>query len=228
VTQGAADILAFAVLPYVAIVLFVAGTLERIARHSASFTSRSSQFLENRQHFWSMVPFHYGLLAVLTGHLIAFAMPQSILRWNAAPIRLYALEATGFAFALLAAGGLAAVIVRRSAVPSVRRFTTVADWLVLALLLLQVANGVAIAARFAWGSSWFAAVASPYLWSILKLRPDISVVAALPAEIKLHVIGAFILIGVCPFSRLVHVLAAPLPYLWRRPQVVRWYHARGA
>lgn len=46
---------------------------------------------------------------------------------------------------------------------------------------------------------------------------------ALPPLVKSHIVGAYVLIGFFPFTRLVHVLVVPNPYLWRRPQVVRWY-----
>jgi nitrate reductase gamma subunit len=111
-------------------------------------------------------------------------------------------------------------------VPFVRATTAAFDWIVLAALLAQLVTGVAVAIAYSWGSSWFAAVAAPYLWSLARLQPDITAVAALPALVKAHVLGAFLLVGVFPFSRLVHVLQVPTPYLWRRPQVVRWYRPR--
>ena len=222
------DVLVFAAMPYVAIALCVAGTVERLVHHPASLTSRSSQFLENRSHFWAMVPFHYGVLAVLAGHLAAFLMPRAILGWNASLTRLYLLEATGLAFGWLAALGLALAIVRRASFGAVRATTTVLDWIVLTLLLGQIVSGLAVAVGYSWGSSWFAGVAAPYLWSILRLRPDVAAVAAMPLAVKTHVAGAWLLVGLFPFSRLVHVLNVPMPYLWRRPQVVRWYRPRSA
>ncbi len=50
----------------------------------------------------------------------------------------------------------------------------------------------------------------------------------MPWLVKLHMGGAFALFAVFPFSRLVHILVVPNPYLWRRPQVVRWYRPRPA
>jgi nitrate reductase gamma subunit len=220
------DVLLFGVFPYVALVLFAAGTIERLLHHPGSLTSRSTQFLENRQHFWAMVPFHYGILFVIAGHLVAFLTPRAILGWNASLVRLYTLEATGLACGLLAAAGLALALVRRASVATVRTTTAAFDWIVLVLLLVQIVSGVGVAIAYSWGSSWFAAVATPYLWSIVSLRPDIAAVAALPLAVKAHVIGAWLLVAIFPFSRLVHVLNVPLPYVWRRPQVVRWYRAR--
>ena len=220
------DALALGVFPYVALALFAAGTIERLLVHPSSLTSRSSQFLENQQHFWAMVPFHYGIVVVITGHLAAFLMPSAIFAWNASLTRLFALEATGLACGLLALAGLASAVVRRASVPAVRITTTALDWIVLALLLAQTVSGVGVAIAYSWGSSWFAGVAAPYLWSIVRLRPDVAAVAALPIAVKAHVVGAWILVAIFPFSRLVHVLTTPMPYLWRRPQIVRWYRPR--
>lgn len=220
------DFLLFAELPYVAIVLFAAGTIERLLRHPASMTSRSTQFLENRQHFWAMVPFHYGLLLVLAGHLVAFAMPRAILGWNASPMRLYVLEATGLAAGLLAALGLVLALIRRVSVAPVRATTSAFDWIVLTLLLVLIVSGVVVATSSSWGSSWFAGIATPYLRSLARLRPDVAAIGALPLAARTHVVGAWLLVAVFPFSRLVHVLYVPAPYLWRPPQVVRWYRPR--
>lgn len=221
-----ADVLIFVVLPYVAIALFSAGCAERLLRHASTLTSRSSQFLENRQHFWAMVPFHVGILAVLAGHVVAFLVPSLFVRWTASLPRLYALEIFSLACGLLAAAGLALALFRRSTIAPVRRTTTTLDWIVLAVLLIQLSTGVGVAVSQRWGSSWFPSVAAPYLWSLVTLRPDVAAISALPVTVKLHVGGAWLLIAVFPFTRLVHVLKAPIPYLWRRPQIVRWHHAR--
>jgi nitrate reductase gamma subunit len=206
--------------------VFILGTVERYRRHAYSCSSHSSQFLENRQHFWSSVPFHYGILVVLLGHLVAFAVPRQVLAWNAVPLRLFVLEATGLMFGLLALVGFAAVVVRRASEPKVRATTGRFDWVVYALLFVQLASGVEVALSYAWGSTWFAAGAAPYLGSLVLFQPDIAFVSVLPFAAKLHIVAAFVLAVVFPFSRLVHILNVPTPYLWRRPQVVRWQRPR--
>lgn len=213
----------FAVLPYVAIFSFFLVSIERYRKRSFTYSSLSSQFLENQEHFWALVPFHYGILVVLGGHILAFLLPAQILWWNSRPLRLYLTEITGLVFALLALIGLAAAIVRRVARSDLRRVTSVGDWVLLALLLVQIGSGIGVALTYPWGSSWFAAVAAPYLWSLVKLSPEVNYVAALPVMVKLHIVTAYLLIGFFPFTRLVHVLVAPVPYLWRKPQLVRWY-----
>jgi len=217
------DEICFIVLPYVALVLFFLGTIQRYRAQTFTYSSLSSQFLENRDHFWGVVPFHYGIIAILTGHIVAWLCPGQILRFNASPLRIYILEVSALAFGLFTLVGLAAIITRRLSASKVRVVTTASDWILYALLLVQVATGVLVAVVHPWGSSWFAAAATPYLWSLAGLHPDISFVTGMPWLVKLHIVNAFVLIGFFPFTRLVHILVAPNPYLWRRTQVVRWY-----
>ena len=215
--------LLFGVLPYVAFFLFFLVTIQRYRKQPFTYSSLSSQFLENRLHFWAVVPFHYGILVVLAGHAVAFLIPRQILLWNSTPLRLVLLEATALIFGLLTLVGLGAAILRRLTVAKVSRVTSRGDWLLYAMLLFQIAGGVAIALLYPWGSSWFAALAAPYLWSIVELHPHVGLIASLPWLVKLHIIDAYAVIGFFPFTRLVHSLVMPNPYLWRKPQVVRWY-----
>lgn len=212
----------FVVLPYAAILLSAGTAIERYRRHGFSYTSLSSQFLENRLHFWALVPFHAGILLVLAGHLVALLIPKAILAWNAVPVRLIVLETISLAGGLLALGGFAAAIVRRATTPAVRRTTTGFDWAVFGLLFSQIATGVALSILYPWGSSWYASGAVPYLRSLFALQPDASAIAAMPLLVQAHVVLAWLLVAVFSASRLVHVLAVPNHYFWRAPQVVRW------
>lgn len=217
----------FVVLPYLVMTIFFLGTIMRYKMAPFTYSSLSSQFLENQEHFWALVPFHFGIITVLTGHVVAFLVPRQVLLWNSRPLRLYILEASALAFGLLALVGITAAIHRRLTFSKIREVTTPLDWIVFAMLLVQVLSGIAVAVFHPWGSSWFAAILTPYLWSLVTFTPDVGYIAALPLLIKTHLLGAYILIGLSPFTRLVHILVVPNPYLWRRPQVVRWYRRPG-
>ena len=214
----------FAILPYMVLITFVPVTIQRYRARSFTYSSLSSQFLENQQHFWGLVPFHYGILVVTAGHLVAFLLPRQLLAWNSKPLRLYVLEISALIFAMLALIGLCSALVRRFTSSKVRRVTTTRDWILFALLVVQVASGIGVAIFHPWGSSWFAAALTPYLWSLGKLNPNLAAVSAMPWLVKFHIVNAYLVIGYFPFTRLVHVLVIPNPYLWRKPQVVRWYH----
>ncbi|MFB3922657.1 MAG: respiratory nitrate reductase subunit gamma [Terriglobia bacterium] len=217
------DPLLFSVLPYAVFLSFFILTIHRYRAETFTYSSLSSQFLENRTHFWGLAPLHFGLIIVLFGHLVAFLIPRQILLWNSRPLRLYVLEVTALVFGLLAVIGLAGAMVRRFSDPKVLVVTSLLDWIMEALLLLQTVTGVYVAVFHPWGSSWFAAAVAPYLWSLLKFNPDITFIVAMPFVVKLHIVNFYLLIGLFPFTRLVHILVIPNPYLWRKPQVVRWH-----
>lgn len=218
----------FIALPYVSLFTFFLVTIVRYRTKGFTYSSLSSQFLENRQHFWALMPFHYGILAVLGVHVAAFLIPREIVWWNSVPVRLWIMETGMLAAGLLTLAGLVAAMLRRRMNHKIAVVTTPGDWFILTLLLLQVISGIGVAMMHPWGSSWFATAVTPYLWSVAALNPNMAVVAVMPPMVKFHIINAFLVIGLFPFTRLVHILVVPNPYLWRRPQVVRWYRRPAA
>jgi len=212
----------FIALPYIAIIVFLLGTIYRFRATKYKFSSLSSQFLEGKTLFWGSVPFHWGIIFLFFGHLTAFLIPKSILLWNSHPLRLIILEVTAFVFGLSALVGMIGLLIRRLKNPRIRIVTNYMDLIIEILLLIQIILGVWIAYEFRWGSSWFASVLTPYLRSIFLFDPQINAVVALPLEIQLHVIFAYLIVLAIPFSRLVHMLVYPINYLWRSYQIVIW------
>jgi len=216
------------VFPYVAGIVFLIGTIYRYRQTKFTVSSLSSQFLEGKKLFWGTIPFHIGLLAVFTGHLITFLFPGLTLTWNSIPVRLIILEVSAFIFGISVLFGLLSLLWRRMTNPRVRAVTTPMDIVIELLLLAQVVLGCWVALGFRWGSSWFAADLTPYLRSLLMLSPKTDAVFALPWVIKLHIIGAFLILFMIPFTRLAHLIVAPLHYIARPYQVVMWNWDRKA
>ncbi len=222
------NVLLFGAFPYVAIVLLVMISIVRYRRSAYTVSSLSSQFFESRELFWGSVPFHLGILILFFGHLIGFAIPRQVQVWNGHPMRLFVLELTGFVAGLLTLWGLVLLVQRRARSDRLRVITEPTDLVVYALLLFQVVTGLYVALVYRWGSAWYVQVLVPYLRSVFTLSPDVARVADLPWMVRLHVLGAFTLFAVFSFTRLMHVLVAPIPYLWRRPQIVMWNRPRPA
>ncbi|MCK5876915.1 MAG: respiratory nitrate reductase subunit gamma [Candidatus Marithrix sp.] len=204
------------------IIIAIVATTWRYVTDKFSYSSLSSQFLENRNLFWGSITWHYGILGVLTAHLVGFLIPGTILWWNMEPVRLYILEATGFVMGLMALVGLIILIVRRFSSSRLKVVTSNMDKVLYIVLFTQVFTGVFIAISYRWGSSWFAGFATPYLWSIVELSPNVSLVENLPLMVQIHILNAFVFILLLPFTRLVHFLSVPIKYIWRPHQVVRW------
>jgi nitrate reductase gamma subunit len=214
--------LLFGIFPYIALTLAVAVTAYRMVYRPFSVSAQSSQLLEQKRLFFGSVAMHWGLVIVLLGHLAALLLPKGLLLWNAVPVRLYLLEITGLALGIWALFGTYLLLARRISVARVRSASTPMDYLVLVVILISALTGVLTAVLYRYGSFWFPAVMTPYLWSILTLQPRPELIRDLPFWTQLHVFNFWLFLAVFPFSRLVHVITVPLGYALRPWQIVIW------
>ena len=212
--------------PYAAIAIAIAVTIYRFAFDPYSVSSQSSQFLENRMLFFGSVPWHYGLVIVLLGHLTALLFPGVWGLFTADQTRLYILEITGLALALMATVGLVLLFYRRMVNTRAQAVTSELDWILLIILLLQVGMGFWVAYYYRWGSDWYLHTAVPWLVSLLKFQPNIASVTALPFWVKFHFLNGFVIALLLPFTRLMHLLVYPISSLWREHQIVIWNRSR--
>ncbi len=222
------DSFLFMGLPYIALVVCVAGSIYRFRSHRYSYSALSSQFLESKNLRWGSIPWHIGLLVLLLIHLLPFIMPTAWSRLVSGKTALVVVEAIGFASAILALVGLLVLFFRRLINPYIQAVTSKMDLVILVLFLGQIVLGLITAATVRWGSQWATGTTTPYLWSLLTFKPDISYIVDMPAVVKAHIAGAWLIVLLIPFSRLVHIFSLPLEYLFRRPQQVIWNTPRFA
>ncbi|MCK6602132.1 MAG: respiratory nitrate reductase subunit gamma [Bacteroidetes bacterium] len=215
------DLFLLAGLPYLAVFTLVAGSLWRFFTRKFTYSALSSQFLENNAVFWGSLPWHLGLGIVLAGHTFAFLFPQVFIGITGS-IWMYLLEVTGLVASVTAFAGLSVLLVRRLLTSRIAAVTTFMDVVILLFLIFQVALGILTAVLYPWGSAWAPGTFSPYLWSLVSFSPNIGLVGNLPVVVKLHLAGAWVLLLLVPFSRLVHAFSLPFRYFFRRPQIVVW------
>jgi nitrate reductase gamma subunit len=220
------DNLFFGQMPYLFLTIAIVGTIYRYMANRFSWSSQSSQFLEDKTLFYGSPAWHYGIILVLLAHIAAIFFPGALLAWNSAPVRLYAIEITGLSLGFLALFGLFVIIYRRLSISRVRVVTSSWDILILIVLVIQVVTGIGNAILYKWGTNWYAASAVPWIWSIFTLNPKVQYVESLPLLTKIHIFNALIFIGLIPLTRFVHFLAfiGPIKYITRPYQVVRWYN----
>jgi len=216
------DVVLFVVFPYVAVILAVTVSVYRYFNDRFSYTSLSSQFLEDRQLFWGSVPWHYGISIILLVHLLATLFPGVWTALVGAPVRLYVLEVTGLALTLVTMVGIGLLVLRRVRNPRLLAVTPVVDWVLLVALLIQVVLGFWVAFSYRWGSVWYLHTVVPWLASLVKFKPQPEYVTVLPLVPRLHILGGCLIVALFPFTRLVHLVALPITYLWRPYQVVIW------
>lgn len=217
-----AEVIYFVVFPYVAVIVAVVVGLYRYFTDRFSYSSISSQFLENRALFWGSVPWHYGIVLILLMHVSEAALPNFFGAFNRSSFLGPVLKISGLAFAVFTLSGLIILIIRRILNSRIRAVTSIMDWVLIVDLLLQVAAGVYIALFYRWGAVWYIYTASPWLCSLVTIAPKFDFITPLPWIVRFHAVNAFIVIALFPFTRLVHIFTVPISYLWRPYQVAIW------
>ena len=220
------DILLFVVFPYVALAIGIVGTIYRYLTNQYSFTSLSSQFLENDLQFWGSTLWHYGILPTTIIHIAGFAIPRVMAAAHGTPELLYISELAGKILGIMALVGAGILLYRRLTSSKIRAITTPVDWVILSLLFAQVFFGLILAFVYRWGAAWFIYTATPWMDSLALFQPAPQFVTALPLAHKVHFLTGFLLFALMPFSRLVHIVTVPVSYLWRNFQLVIWTRRR--
>ncbi|MFG3498899.1 respiratory nitrate reductase subunit gamma [Streptomyces sp. NPDC047928] len=220
---GTGGVLLWVVLPYVVLAVFVLGHVWRYRYDAFGWTTRSSQLYENRLLRIGSPLFHFGVLVVLIGHIGGLIIPRS---WtDAAGISEHSYHVIAVVLGTVAGvstlGGLAILVYRRRTVGPVFSATTRNDKAMYLSLTVTIGLGLAatVAANVLSGGYDYRETISPWFRSIFAFRPDAALMAGAPLLFQLHAVSALLLFAFWPFTRLVHMLTAPLGYL-TRPYIV--------
>jgi len=214
------NMLIFVALPYLALALLFFVTPYRYLNNRLTWSAYSSELLERKLLYWGSTPWHYGIIPVLLAHLLSFALPVGRFLGNQETLLI--LESLGVGLGLFALLGVLLLILRRINSPMLKRVTYHADWLILALLVFQTGTGVYSATFLRWGALWYHFAVVPYFWSIWSFNPQPDYLVDLPLVVKLHAACAFLIIGLFPFTKLVHLLFLPIDFLKDPPILYRW------
>lgn len=212
----------FIFLPYAALALAIAVTSYRYFTNRLTWSAYSTQFLEQETLFWGNNPWHYGIILVLAAHLAGLIAPGFMKSLLGDQNILIYLESVGLGLGLLALFGCLLLLLRRAISPLLKRVTFASDWLLLLLLAAQTTTGIYMAIYMRWGARWYLHTAVPYLYSLATFKPQIDYVADLPLIFKLHVAGAFLIVAILPFTKLVHLLSIPVAFIFDPPLLYRW------
>jgi len=221
------DTLFFGIYPYVALAVFLLGSLLRFDREQYTWKSDSSQLLRQGRLRLGSNLFHVGILGIFFGHFVGLLTPLAF--WHALGVtagqkQVVAIVAGGVFGACLLAGALL-LLHRRYTEPRIRATTRPMDWVVLWMLAIQVALGLAtlpISAAHLDGAE----MVKLMTWAqhIFTFRGDApAYLADTPFLFKVHLLLGMTIFLVFPFSRLVHAWSgfAAVSYLTRAYQLVR-------
>jgi nitrate reductase gamma subunit len=225
-----ADILIWVVLPYAAIVLFVAGHIWRYRRDQFGWTSRSTQLLESRWLAWGSNLFHYGALGAIAGHVLGILIPAQVTSFFGVSEELYHLVSVsaGSLAGIACTAGLVILVVRRTYFVKVRRTTTPVDLAVYFLLTLVILLGMTetLGINLLGGGYDYRSTVAVWFRGLFLLRPQPELMAGAPLVYQLHAASAWLLFALWPFSRLVHVWSIPWQYIGRPYILYRRRYAR--
>ncbi|MFN3582660.1 respiratory nitrate reductase subunit gamma [Phenylobacterium sp.] len=216
----------FGVYPYIALSVLVIGSVIRFDREPYTWRTGSSQLLRRRQLVTGSVLFHLGVLMIFAGHFVGLLTPIAI--WDALGVphgakQMLAIVAGGIAGLLaLAGGGL--LLHRRLFDPRIRNNSSFGDTAILIILMVQLVLGLStipISLQHRDGHEMVKFM--NWAQGVFTFRPGVAdYVADAHWVFKAHLALGMTILLVFPFTRLVHMLSAPVWYLNRRGwQLVR-------
>ena len=224
------DIFLWIVLPYVAIVLFIAGHVWRYRHDQFGWTSRSTQLLESRWLAWGSNLFHYGALFAIGGHVLGILIPAQVTAFFGVSEEMYHLVSViaGSLAGIACVAGLVILIVRRAYFTRVRRTTTRMDVAVYVLLSLVITLGMIETVGYGVLAGGYDYRPTVGVWfrGLFYLSPHPELMAGAPLVYQLHALAAWFLFAIWPFSRLVHVWSLPWQYIGRPYILYRRRYAR--
>jgi len=224
--------LLFGLYPYVAISVFLLGSLVRFDREQYTWRSGSSQLLRRRLLTVGSNCFHIGVLAILAGHLVGLLTPHSVYTALGLSVANKQLMAVGIGgvFGVVCFIGLTLLIWRRLTDPRIRATSSVMDIVILLLLYAQLILGLSsifVSVQHLDGSEML--VLAAWAQHLVTLQPDAaSLIANVDPIFKTHILLGLTIFLVFPFSRLVHIWSAPVGYIGRPYQLVRRRGGAGA
>lgn len=218
--------LLFGIFPYIALAVLAVGSVIRYDREPYSWRAGSSQLLRRKQLMVGSVLFHVGVLFIFVGHLVGLLTPIALfdaLGISHGAKQLLAIVAGGIA-GVAAIIGATLLIHRRFFDPRVRAASNFSDNMIILILWVQLALGLATIPLSAGHLDGHEMVKfMNWAQGIFTFQGDAaSYIADVHIIFKLHLFLGLTIFVLFPFTRLVHMLSAPVRYLWRGGyQVVR-------
>ena len=224
--MNALDNFLFGLYPYIALTVFLLGSLIRFDRDQYTWKSDSSQLLKAGQLRVGSNLFHIGVLFLFFGHFFGMLTPHFVYESfiSAGNKQVMAMVSGGIA-GVLGFIGVSLLLHRRLFEPRIRINSKTSDIVLLILLWLQLALGLAtipMSAQHLDGSMMMNLAG----WSqrIVTFQAGAPELLAEAGWIfKMHMFLGMSIFFIFPFTRLVHVWSGfgAVAYLIRPHQIVR-------
>jgi nitrate reductase gamma subunit len=220
------DTLLFGIYPYVCLTVFLVGSLIRFDRDQYTWKSDSSQLLRTGSLRWGSNLFHVGILFLFAGHTFGMLTPHLLYEpFISAGSKQLVAMVSGGVFGLLGFIGVSLLLHRRLFDERIRATSRPSDIVLLALLWLQFALGLAtipLSAKHLDGAMMMNL--AEWAQRVVTFRAGgVELLADAGWVFKAHMFLGMTIFLVFPFTRLVHVWSgfASVGYLFRPYQMVR-------
>lgn len=217
----------YGVYPYIALSVFLFGSLVRFDREQYTWKSDSSQLLAKANMRVASNLFHIGVLAIFAGHAVGLLTPHGVFRALGVSDMAHQMIAiwAGTIFGTLCLIGGAMLWVRRifnTRVSVVSRGSDkfILTWLLITLMLGLSTIPVSIGHANEGNPGVMIALAE-WVQSIVYLHPNPALLTEVDTIFKVHLFFGMTVFLVFPFTRMVHVWSAPFGYVARPYQIVR-------
>jgi nitrate reductase gamma subunit len=219
----------FGVYPYIALSVFLLGSLIRFDREQYTWKSDSSQLLAKANMRLASNLFHVGILAIFAGHVAGLLTPHGVFIALGISDMAHQMMAiwVGTIFGVLCLIGGAMLWVRRMFNARVSAASHGSDkfiltWLLLTLLLGLLTIPFSLGHANAGDASVMVALAD-WVQSVIWLHPNPALLLEVDAIFQLHIFFGMTVFLVFPFTRMVHVWSGfgAVTYLFRPYQLVR-------
>jgi nitrate reductase gamma subunit len=203
--------LLFLAFPYAALLVFLIGLGVRHALARRDLEAMKTTTSSAWQLFSGATAWRAGVAVTVILHVLGLLVPRSILGWNAAPVRLYLLEGSGFLFGAVALAGWVQIMWRhlgRTTSSARASLSEIADCVFLSVLCMSIVSGLITAVLYRWGSSWGAETLAPYIASLLRGAPATGLVEEMPFLVRLHVFSWFVVLALVPFTSASMILVS--------------------
>ena len=219
------QIFLFGVYPYIALTIAIIGTWVRFDLSQYSWKSGSTQMLRSKNMRLASNLFHVGIIVVLIGHLFGMLTPHFLYdRFISAGNKQILAVVVGGIAGVFCWFGLVMLLWRRFTDERISHTSTFSDKLVLVLLFIQLNLGlISIFTSVKHLDGYTMMNLAGWAQDITILRPWQAAARIEQTDLiyQLHMALGITLIAIFPFTRLIHIISAPIWYFGRRYQIVR-------
>jgi len=208
--------LLFTYFPLIALAIFWFGIITRLIMINKTVHADSTQFIADKKVKLGSNLFHVGIIFVFFGHLTLF-IPEWVYHMvmTTETKRIIALTMGSF-FGTMAVVGMSILIIRRFNAPRMKANSSILDYFIIILLLVEAVLGLTAVAGTATTPIEKYAALSEWAQAVVTFQPDAGAILINHSiQYKIHIVTGLFIFMIFPYTKLMHMLVYPFVYFLR-------------